>query len=245
MSKILLFDIETMASTGFVWGKYQQDVIEFEQYSYMLAFAYKWLDEKKAHVVGLPDFKGYKKDRTNDKELCRSLWELLDEAEIVCGHNSDKFDIKKANARFAYYNFKPYSPFNKIDTLKVARKHFKFESNKLDDLGDYLRLGRKVTHTGFKLWKDCADGKMKAWRLMKKYNKQDVMLLEKVYLHLRPWMDNHPNYNVHNETVDLCPACGGHLHRRGFRITRARRYQRFQCQKCGAWSAKPIFSVVR
>ena len=45
--KVLIFDIETAPSLGWVWGKYDQDVISFEKHWYMLSFAAKWLDTNK------------------------------------------------------------------------------------------------------------------------------------------------------------------------------------------------------
>jgi hypothetical protein len=50
MERILLFDIETMANLGWVWGKWEQDVIAFKERWYMLSFAYKWFGEKKIRL---------------------------------------------------------------------------------------------------------------------------------------------------------------------------------------------------
>jgi len=245
--KILIFDIETMANKAFVWGKYEQNVLSYEEHWYMLCFAYKWFGEKKTYVPTLRDFRGYKKDKTDDKKLCYELWKLFDEADIVIGHNSDGFDIKKANARFIQHGFPPPAPFQSIDTLKVARRYFKLDSNKLDDLGDYLSLGRKVTHSGWDLWLGCAvRDDDKSWNKMIKYNKQDVDLLEKVYLKLRPWMNNHPNENVYFGSINNCPICGSNrVQKRGFRINRTNKNQRFQCQDCGGWSSKLIKGILR
>ncbi len=244
--KILLFDIETMANKAYVWGKYEQNVLSFDTHWYMLCFAYKWLDQKIPHIYALPDFKGYKRDKLNDKKLCIKLWELFNQADIIIGHNSDSFDIKRANARFAYHKLKPPKPYKSVDTLKIARKYFKFESNKLDDLGDHFNLGRKVTHTGWDLWLGCAvRDEKKSWDKMKEYNKQDIRLLEKVYLELRPWMDNHPNHNLYADLINVCPVCGGKLIRRGYRYTRVAKRQQFKCSKCGAWCSKPVYSIVR
>lgn len=247
--RTLVFDIETMANLAYVWGKYEQNVISFEHDWYMLTFAYKWLGEKKIHVRALPDYKNYKKDKKDDKALCKELWDLFDEADVVIGHNGDAFDIKKAQARFVQHGFQPPAPFKTVDTLKVARKYFKFTSNKLDDLGDYLKVGRKVQTGGWELWKGCAiDDKKSSWNKMRRYNKQDIKLLEDVYMALRPWMVNHPNFNVVSGTKDNCPVCGvANLSKRGFYVTRTTRHQRFRCSGCGAWSSQPLSgrSVVR
>lgn len=234
--KILLFDLETAPSLGWVWAKYETDVLDFEQEWYLLCFAAKWLDGKMM-THALPDFKGYKPGSENDELLVRELWKLFDEADILIAHNGDKFDIRKANARFAYYKLPPPSPYKTVDTLKVARRYFAFTSNKLDDLGKHLGYGRKLTHTGFALWQGCMRGDAKAWKHMIDYNKRDVVLLEEIYLHLRPWIQSHPNVSILSDKPDGCPNCSStKLQSRGKGISKSGVYQRFACQDCGAWS---------
>lgn len=235
--KILLFDIETAPNLSYTWGKYEQNVIEFERDWYMLCFAAKWLGSKKMITSSLPDFKLYKKDKEDDKEVVKALWKLFDEAEVIIAHNGNRFDIKKANAKFLALGLNPPSSYQKVDTLSEARKYFKFDSNKLDDLGHYLGVGRKVDTGGFALWKGCMLGEPSSWKKMIKYNKQDVTLLEDVYLKLRPWMESHPNMNLLDNSTKLCPKCGStKVTRRGFYLTRVSKFQRWQCQSCGGWS---------
>ena len=76
------------------------------------------------------------------------------------------------------------------------------------------------------------------WKVMKAYNIQDVNLLEKLYEVLRPWVLQHPNYNLFTEEeVEVCPHCGGdHLQKRGLYHAKTQSYQRYQCMDCGAWS---------
>lgn len=236
-SKILLFDIETSPNLGYCWGKWEQNIIDFKENWYILTFSYKWLGEKKTHVLSLPDFPTYKGNRENDVELVAELWKLFDEADVIIAHNGDSFDIKKANSRFVQHGMTPPTPYKTIDTKKVAKAYFRFDSNKLDDLGQYLGLGRKLDTGGFELWLGCMAGEKKSWDLMCKYNKQDVVLLERVYLALRPWMTNHPNANLTNETTCNCPICGSaNVQKRGFAITRVSKRQRLQCLDCGGWS---------
>ena len=231
-----------MADLAWVWGKWEQDVISFEQHWYMLTFAYKWLGDKKVRSFALPQFKEYRKDKTNDRALCQKLWELFDEADIVIAHNGDAFDIKKAQARFVQHGFKPPTPFASVDTKKVAKKYFKFDSNSLNDLGQYLNIGKKVRHEGFEMWLDCAvRDRRDGWRKMIKYNEQDIVLLEKVYLALRPWMTNHPNANQYLDRKQGCPNCGSpKVTRAGTRVMRAEKKQRWHCQDCGAWRTSPF-----
>lgn len=235
--RILLFDIETAPNVSYTWGKYDQNVIEFKQEWYIMSFAYKWLDEDKVVCHALPEYKSYKKDREDDKELVKELHKLFNEADMVIAHNGDEFDIKKANARFIYHGLNPPAPYKTVDTKKIAKNNFKFNSNSLTDLGQHLGLGEKLPTGGFSLWKGCMSGDKKSWDTMIKYNKQDVKLLEQVYLKLRPWHKTHPNLGHFAEEKHSCPKCGStHLQSRGLSKTLSSIYRRFQCQGCGAWS---------
>jgi uncharacterized protein YprB with RNaseH-like and TPR domain len=232
-SRIVFVDIETAPSLGWVWAKWETNVIDFKTDWYMLSFSYKWADEDKVHVVGLDDFPGYKSNLENDKKLAKALWDVLNEADVVVAHNGDAFDLPKANTRFISHGFKPPKPYKTVDTLKIARRAFKFDSNKLDDLGRYLGIGRKLPNTGFHLWRGCMTGDADSWKLMKEYNKQDVILLEKVYFLVRAWGNTYP---VVNQGTSTCPRCGSEkVQKRGFSYTQQSKKQRYQCSSCSGW----------
>ncbi len=239
--KILFYDIETAPNLAYVWGHYQQDVIQHEREWYMLCFAWRWGHQKTVHACALPDFpKAYAKNPEDDFNVVKKLHELFDEADIIVAHNGDSFDYKKANARFVKHGLGPTSPVASIDTLKVARKHFKFTTNHLNSLGKYLDIGVKTDTGGFKTWAGCMRGNPAAWKTMVKYNKQDINLLYDVYMALRPWMSNHPNWNMYTEE-NGCPTCGHKkVHRRGYRRTRTMTYVQFKCQRCGAFSRQRV-----
>ncbi len=232
-SKVVFLDIETAPSLGWVWGKWQQDVIDFKANWYILSFAVKEIGQP-VRVFGLIDYPGYENDKEDDKALMKDLWQVLEDADIVVAHNGDRFDLPKINTRFLTHGMQPPSPYKTVDTLQIARKIFKFDSNKLDELGRYLGVGRKMPHTGFHLWKSCMEGSKKAWAKMKRYNAQDVVLLEKIYFLMRPWAKTHPNVNKGEQYH--CPKCGSNkVQRRGWSYTMLRRKQRFQCTNCTGW----------
>ena len=232
-SRIVFVDLETAPSLGYVWGKWEQNVIEFKADWYILSFSYKVFGEKKIYTRGLIDYSSFAKDKENDEALVNDLWKVFDEADIIIGHNVDKFDIRKTNSRFLSHKLPPPRPYKTVDTLKIAKRIFKFDSNKLDELGRYLGLGRKLAHTGFHLWLGCMQGDVKSWNLMKRYNAQDIVLLEKVYLLMRPWSVTHPNVN---QGQVACPKCGStNTQKRGFSYTLLRQKQRYQCLGCRGW----------
>lgn len=235
-ARILLFDVETSPNIGYTWGKWEQNVIEFIKERQIICFSWKWLGQRKTYVKALPDFPGYKRDRDNNKALIAALHKEISKADIVVGHNIDGFDDKRANTDFIKHGFPPPPPHKTVDTLKVARSKFQFNSNKLNDLGAFLKVGQKVKHSGFELWRQCMAGNPTAWRLMKKYNAGDVDLLERVYLKERPWMTNHPAMKQRGDNV--CPKCDSHnLISGGWLINRSGKKPRYQCKDCGSWSS--------
>jgi hypothetical protein len=237
-AKVLVYDIETSPIVSYNWGIYEQNAIEVIEDWQILCFAYKWLGDKKTYVVAQNDFQGYKKGVNDDYQVVKRLHELFDEADVVIAHNGNKFDQKKAHARFLANGLTPPSPYKQIDTLQVARRYAAFTSNKLDDLGVKLGVGKKAPTGGFATWKGCLSGDSKAWNTMKKYNRQDVVLLEKIYLKLRPWITNHPAMNVLEGYLDACPKCaGGPLQKRGtLKLNNGSTVQRYQCMANGCWS---------
>jgi len=239
--KILLFDVENAPNTAYVWGIWEQTISNdmIENPWYFLCWSAKWLDEKKIYSSALIDFpKAYKKDSENDEHVLKALWKLLDEADIVIGHNAKNFDIRKSNARFIMNGMTPPSAYKVVDTLAAARRYFFFTSNKLTNLGQYLKVGEKVETGGFKLWRECMKGNKTAWKKMVNYCKNDVVLLEKIYKKMRPYILNHPNLGVYVETDNLiCPKCGSkHLRKEGFSYTTVGKYQHYSCKSCGGWS---------
>ena len=240
MAKILLIDIETAPSRAYIWSLWTEPASTKFLFSdwFMLCWCAKWLDEKKVLSSSLIESKNYKRDSENDKVLVKKVWHLLDEADIVVGHNVSKFDIPSMNTRFLVHGLTPPSPYKIVDTLLIARRSFNFLSNKLGDLSVFLGLGKKLETGGFELWAKCLQGDKQAWKKMVAYCKKDVTLLEKVYLKLRPYGIRQPNIAVYENTEDLiCTTCGSpNIWQRGSYYTNLCKYKRYSCKDCGSWS---------
>jgi DNA polymerase elongation subunit (family B) len=246
--RLLFLDIETAPIMMASWSMRSPEAsaVWVERDTFILMFSYKWADDKAVRTVCLPDFPRYKRSKHDDKDLCGALHRLMDSADIICAHNGDAFDIKKINSRLITNGFKPPSPFKTIDTLKAARRAFKFDSNKLDNIGRYLNEGRKIPNTGAALWRGCVNGDMKSWRTMRRYGKQDTELLARVYERVKPWMATHPNMGLYGDgakpSSPPCPTCQSqNVQRRGMLVKLQARRERFHCQGCGHWFAgKPV-----
>jgi DNA-directed RNA polymerase subunit RPC12/RpoP len=234
--KILLVDIETAPLISFTWGLFDQNIPlnMLKNDWHLLSFSAKWIDSNKVMYMDQRN----ENDITNDFKLLKGIWKLLDEADIIITQNGISFDIKKLNARFIINGMKPPSSFKQIDTLRLARKHFGFTSNKLEYLTNTLnKKHRKSGHkkfSGFELWKECLAGNIKAWKEMEKYNKLDVLSLEELYKKLIPW-DSSVNFNLyHNGLYNQCKCGSRELVKYGFAYTNIGKFQRYQCKECGA-----------
>jgi DNA polymerase elongation subunit (family B) len=234
--RILVLDIENAPNIGYTWGKWEQNVIAFIEPWYMLSFSVRWSTDTKAKCYALPDFPLYATEPKNDRELIAKLLEYLDQADLVIGHNVEKFDIKKLVTRAAKHKMFPASPVKIVDTLKVLRDEMLLNANSLEDACDFFDIGHKTKHPGFEMWKGCMEGEDKHWKLMRKYNNHDVDLNWQLYMRIRPWIKSHPNINLKGSPhQELCPNCGsGRVQLRGWRYLKTMRYRQFACLDCGA-----------
>lgn len=153
-------------------------------------------------------------------------------------HNCDKFDIKWFRTRCAYHGIDCPPNINSVDTLKLAKNNFLFNSNKLDYIGGYFNLGHKLK-TEYSLWKDILlKNSTKAMNLMVTYCKRDVELLEQVHQKMKNYSlhKTHKAVSVNGDKID-CPECGSEktkVQKRRISAAGTKSIQ-FQCSDCGKY----------
>lgn len=234
-AKILLFDIETSPINALVWGLWDQNINPdaIIQDWHLLSWSAKWLfDDEIMSDVLMPS----EASEHDDCRIAKSIWKLLDEADITISHNGDKFDCKRLNTRFLYNGLPPVSHYQSVDTLVVAKNVFSFTSNKLDYINEFLGLPKK-SETNFDLWKRAYFGDPEALETLSNYNNRDTEILEDLFLKLRPYIRNFPNLNLWSEeNVSVCPNCGSQdlMWVGKFYYTYTGRYKAFRCGNCGA-----------
>ena len=239
---ILLYDIENSPNLGWVWGAYDQNVVAFERDWHLLSFAYKWLNGTEIGFVSIFQDPAFVPDTDDDRYVAERLAALFDRADVTVAHNGDKFDRRKANQRFLFWGIDPPSPYQTIDTLKLLKRDFAHVKNALNDISRVHELGEKLHHTGFEVWRECMKGNPSFWKTMEDYNRQDVVLLEKVYTLLLPWI-NSPgrqtkiNWGFWSKGKMVCPTCGyPHLTQKGIHRTTVSEYPTYQCDRCHSYS---------
>ena len=88
-----------------------------------------------------------------DKKMLEKFIEVADSATELVGQNGEKFDLPWIRTRCLLHKIPMFPKYTTIDTLKVARSKFRFNSNRLNYIADFLGLGQKIK-TEFNLWKD-------------------------------------------------------------------------------------------
>lgn len=228
--RALCLDIETKPALAYVWGLFNIN-IGLEQLvhpSEMICWAAKWLD--------FPEIEFRSTYHDGKETMINRMWQLLDEADVIIHYNGQRFDVRHLNREFVENDLRPPAPYQQIDLLKTARRHFQFQSNKLAHVSVELGLEGKTEHEGFGLWLKCMQNDPDAWGRMRQYNIQDINLLEDLYNKLRPWIPGHPSHAAFSG-ANVCPKCGSdHIEYRGQIVLRTARYHRIHCLDCGAWS---------
>ena len=228
--KRLFFDIETSPNIGLFWtAGYKLNIghDNIIKERAIICICYKWAGEKEVHSLTWDN-------KQNDKSLLEKFVKIANEADELVGHNGDKYDLAWVRTRCLYHDISLFPSYTTIDTLKYARSKFKFNSNKLDYIAQFLGLGSKIS-TGFNLWKDIVlNNDKKAMEQMVTYCKGDVVLLEKVYNKLAP---HFPEKTHTSEDKADCPTCGSNkwsFSKRRMSAVGTTRVQ-MQCKKCGRY----------
>lgn len=202
-AKILFIDIETAPLKGLLWSIWQDGIAlnQLQTDWYILSFTAKWAHEDEVIYMDKRD----SFDDEDDTKMLSKIWELLNEADYVAGHNTKRFDVKKIFARFILNGFSRPSTFRHIDTLQIAKSIFGFTSNKLEYLTDKMcQKYKKSSHKkfpGFKLWDECLKGNLEAWEEMEDYNNFDVLSNQELYEVFMPWDTKLPNFDVHEDDI--------------------------------------------
>lgn len=232
----LFIDLETSPNLVFSWRIGRDINLGDENIVHeraIICACFKWEDESKVHFLTW--------NKGDDKKLVKEFAKVLVEASEIVAHNGDKFDIRWMRARCLKHGISLPPDLVTVDTLKLCRKYFLLNNNKLDYVAKFLGVGSKTETGGFGLWKDIVLNNSKAaLSKMVLYCKNDIIILEKVFNKINPFVLSKTHRGVHaGKSNHSCPECSGvHSISNGQRITATGLIrQRLQCVDCGKyWS---------
>lgn len=187
--RILYFDIERAPGEAYYYNR-KVDYIPtdfLKREPFIICWAATWVGSDKiiSECVTHKEAK-----QRNDRRIMGTLWEMMDAADFVVGHNVDGYDVKKVNNRFIQLGMGAPTTFKTIDTLKLARKYVPFESNGLDYIAPRLGGKPKMDIT-FHDWRNIVEtGDQRTLNKARKYCRGDVREGVMVFLKLKEWVES-------------------------------------------------------
>jgi len=232
--KRLYFDLETSPNIVYSWNVGYKLNIGYENIikeRAIICACYKWEGSDDVGYLTWND--------GDDGELVYRLYDILMSADEVVGHNGDNYDLKWFRTRCLFHGIMNMPDIKSIDTLKLSRKSFRFNSNRLDYIGQFLKLGKKMETGGFDLWKRIvSNNDQEAIKKMVEYCMQDVELLEKVYNKLSGYSKAKTHVGVLNgKSPCSCPKCASEkTYSKGNIISSLGTVKKkMQCMDCGSY----------
>jgi uncharacterized protein YprB with RNaseH-like and TPR domain len=226
-ARVLLFDFETTALVA--------------DFGTIIAVGWKWLDEPDVHVwTGSP---------RSDKALVRRFAAVWNQADVLVAYNGVRFDRPMFYAKLLEHGLElpANTPF--VDPYFTARSNLRLSRKSLDNVARFLELDVQKTPVTGRVWKAATHGspaeRRQALTYIAEHCRLDVLVLEQVYLRLRPLMRTHPRVGA----LEACRHCGGlRLQRRGYRPpVGSGRYRRLvlQCTGCRAYEVRALTAAER
>ena len=229
--KRLFFDIETSPCIFWAWRPGYNINLSYKNIvkeSAVICVSWRWEGQKKVHHTT------WDKNQC-DKALLKKFIPVMLEADEVCGHNSDQFDIRWLRTRCLFHGIPMPPTFVSIDTWKQAKTYFNFNSNSLDYITKFLGLRGKRETGGSKLWTDIVFNKCKkSLAKMVAYCDTDVDQQSQVFARFMPYV---PVRSHFGSSTSSCPECGStHVTVKSYPITaQGHKKVQFQCQACGKY----------
>jgi hypothetical protein len=246
-AKVLTFDIERRPGIYLSWGPRADYLSRDKQLirSSTISFAAKWYGKQEVIFKSIGHGNTlYKSPESTPgyKAMLTTIRDLMDEADIVVGYNSIRFDEAKLRGEWARLGIAQPSPYRSVDLMRTV-KRMGWDYSSLAETLSAFGLEGKTAHQGFSLWTDCLAGDPEAWALMEEYNVQDVRQTEAAYDCLRPLIKDHPNLNLWSgfdesgNPVEACCNCGKSelaLVEGKSATTALTNYALVECRACGA-----------
>ena len=219
---------------GFFWAPGYRVNLSYENIIHerkIITIAWKWGGETAVHHLAWDNHQ-------DDAGMLRKFLPVINGADEVVAHYGDGFDVPWFRARCLINRIGPLPVYRTIDTKAWASKYFYFNCNKLDYLARVLGIGCKL-RTNYDLWKNIVLSKCaKSLSQMIRYNRMDVILLEKVYDRLAAYSPVRTHAGVLNgQEKWSCPRCAAEKVQKVRRYVTARgtEQQQMKCMGCGGY----------
>ena len=182
-----------------------------------------------------------------ERKLLIDLSARLTEADVWLTWYGKRYDLPFVNSRLLKHDLPVLDPRHPhIDGWQTCKYRLKLPSNRLATIQDFLGTPNAKTKITPDDWLLAMSGDRTAMGTILHHCILDIEVLKQVYEKIKPLIIDHPHKGLIDGRSN-CGICGSsRVQRRGWHITRTRKYRRLQCQECGAWSRdnKPAMKIV-
>ena len=248
--KILYYDIETSPLKAWVWGtgeqyiSYNQLDKDFKMWG-IICVTYCWNDGKPAKSIDW----GYEEQDT--AKVVKEFDEIIKQADLTIGKNSDRFDTKMINACRMFAGLPGLPQWTKYtdDLEKQMRRYFRMPSQSLDYISQQLGLGGKIKME-MQDWIDIVEKNDKGKTSLKKmikYGLKDTEDTRFLWDKLSEHFDSKWNQSTFEGVKLICKHadCGSSdLKKDGTRVAGKTKYQHYTCKACGRYAGRCPLSKV-
>jgi uncharacterized protein YprB with RNaseH-like and TPR domain len=226
--RILIWDIETSNLDA--------------DFGTLLAVGFKWLGEKVVTVLSIADYPVFATQPWNDRQLVRDFLKVYVSADLTVAYNGVLFDKPYLMAKIMEHGL-PVPPNIPVqDPYFTVKSNFRLSRKSLQNTAYFLGLSNEKTPVEGRIWKRAATGHRPSIKYIIDHCEADVLVLEELYLRLRPLMRTH-----HRVGFDLghCRFCNSsRLQSRGLAVSKLKGQQRrVQCRDCAGWDTRTIKEV--
>jgi len=226
--RILTLDVENSPHLAYTYDLWGADIPpdRILEPARLLCWAGKWHEQKTVQF--------YSEYHDGVEAMLDELWSALNDADIVVTYNGLRHDIPIILRTLVDNGYPPVSPWQDVDLYQVVKRRFKFASNRLGYVTEAMGLPTKLETGVAQLWRKVLEDDDKAWTKFRAYNKQDVVVTEKLFDSLRPWIKA-AHLGLWSGDMAACPSCGStDLEPAGLAYTKTAKYARLVCV-CGAY----------
>jgi hypothetical protein len=232
--KRLFFDLETAPNVALVWRTGYKLVVTPESIVHeraIICVSWKWEGKDEIHNLR------WDKNQC-DKKLLERFVKELNKADEIIAHNGDRFDVKWVRARCIFHDLDIPNAWTSVDTLKFAKTAL-FNSNKLDYLAKFLKVGGKIETGGYDLWRSIVLDKCNdSLKHMVKYCDNDVLILERVWQKLQKYVPQKTHLAVLKGGEKWhCPKCTSEDNKlnRTYTTSAGTIKRAMKCMNCGGY----------
>ena len=219
--KVLYFDLENSLMQAYTFEIWNVNIggNRINKHSHLLSNSWAFDDEPVQGIRLTPE----QVKESDDLLVVVDMIKAIEQADILVSYNGISFDKKVLNTRALHHNLPPIRWGKHFDVMREIKKNFRFPSNSMDNVSNYLGIEGKNTSNHQRLWERCFEWWNheeceEALKQMLVYGKQDIVVLRNLHKRIMGWDKSGVNVGLITKEINgvntkdnhelLCSHCG-------------------------------------